>query len=567
MLRATILSIGKEFRLLRRDRVGLFMLLIAPVAVIAAAGFSLANIYGAASPRAPYQVAIVDEDHGELSRALREGLARERSIRVVDAASRVEAARMVRDGRHAAVTVVVPKGAGEILKNGGEAQIIIYTDPVRYLQTVRIDLVVSEICRRIIAGATSEARERLAAEQARVRAEIDNAALAIKRVSAEARKERRASEERVRARVQTALADAQTAAERALDDTLGEVKRATDAEVAKRHAELETVKTYLAKLQQTQREFERWIENLKKLAGSASGEIPAPPVFPAPPAELAGLESAPTPLDIDALRSHLAERVKSSKVTIELPPATQIPGASQVGDLKVKAGERSIMLPGSIAIVERDLMDRPVERGGGFNAFNLHVPGFAVTFLLIGMLMGVSMALIDERDWGTLDRLRSAAAPLSATLAGKLIARFLVGFAQLVILFAAGWALFGMSLGATPAALLLPSAAVAFAGASFGLVVAGVARTRDAVLPVGAIVIMTMAAIGGCWWPLDFEPEWMQQAALAVPTTWAMQAYNDLMIRELPASSALWPSAVNAAFGFAYIAIGVALVRRRFGSG
>jgi ABC-type Na+ efflux pump permease subunit len=567
MLRATILSIGKEFRLLRRDRVGLFMLLVAPVAVIAAAGLSLANIYGAASPRAPYGVAIVDEDHGELSRALRKGFAREPSIRLLEAASREQAARMVRETNDAVAAMILPKDATATIESGREAQIILYTDPVRYLQTVRIDLIVTEICRRIVAGAGRAARERVAAEQARVRAEINNAVSVMKRSRAQAATERLVAEQKVRAQVETALADARSAAQRELDEALKQVKRATDAEFARQRVALESVKAYLAKLQQTQREFERWLRELKRLAGSAAGEIPAPPVFPAPPAEFARFDDAPISVDLNALRSRMEERLKSPKVAIDLPPVPALPTAAQAGDAKMEGGERTITLPGSIAIVQHDLMDRPIERVGGFNAFNLHVPGFAVTFLLIGMLMGVSMALIDERDWGTLDRLRSAPAPLSATLAGKLIARFLVGFAQLAILFAAGWALFDVSLGAAPAALLLPSAAVAFAGAAFGLVVAGVARTRDAVLPVGAMVIMTMAAIGGCWWPLDFEPQWMQKAALAVPTTWAMQAYNDLMIRELPASSALWPSAVNAAFGFAYLAIGIPLVRRRFGSG
>jgi len=179
-------------------------------------------------------------------------------------------------------------------------------------------------------------------------------------------------------------------------------------------------------------------------------------------------------------------------------------------------------------------------------------------------LMGVSLALIDERDWGTLDRLRAAAAPLGATFAGKLLARFVIGFVQMAVLFAAGWVFFGISLGRAPLALVVPCAAIAFAGAAFGLVVAGIGRTRDAVLPVGAIVIMTMAAVGGCWWPIDFEPGWMQKAALVVPTTWAMRAFNDLMIRGLSASSALVPSAVNLGFGFLYMIVGIAISRRRF---
>jgi ABC-type multidrug transport system permease subunit len=76
-------------------------------------------------------------------------------------------------------------------------------------------------------------------------------------------------------------------------------------------------------------------------------------------------------------------------------------------------------------------------------------------------------------------------------------------------------------------------------------------------------VIMTMAAMGGCWWPIDFEPPWMQTAALALPTTWAMRAFNDLMIRGLPPSSAALPTAVNAGFGILYAATGALLARRR----
>ena len=75
---------------------------------------------------------------------------------------------------------------------------------------------------------------------------------------------------------------------------------------------------------------------------------------------------------------------------------------------------------------------------------------------------------------------------------------------------------------------------------------------------------MAMSAVGGCWWPLAFEPPWMRTIARGLPTTWAMQAYNDLMIRGMPWQSALWPFAVTVGLGFLYLAVGVAgnVVRR-----
>src|SRR6185436_15592315 len=120
----------------------------------------------------------------------------------------------------------------------------------------------------------------------------------------------------------------------------------------------------------------------------------------------------------------------------------------------------------------------------------------------------------------------------------KLAARAGVGLCQMLLLFAVGRAVFAVSLGPEPLGLLLPTTGIVLAGTTFGLVIAALTRSREAVLPVGSIVVLTMAAMGGCWWPIDLEPAWMRKLALAFPTTWAMEAYNDLMIRRRPAAAA-----------------------------
>jgi ABC-2 type transport system permease protein len=78
------------------------------------------------------------------------------------------------------------------------------------------------------------------------------------------------------------------------------------------------------------------------------------------------------------------------------------------------------------------------------------VPGFSITFLLLGMLLGISLALLDERDWGTFARLRATPTPLAAVLGAKLTTRFAVGIVQMALLFAVGRLFFGVSLGPEP---------------------------------------------------------------------------------------------------------------------
>jgi ABC-2 type transport system permease protein len=215
---------------------------------------------------------------------------------------------------------------------------------------------------------------------------------------------------------------------------------------------------------------------------------------------------------------------------------------------------QAITLPGDIGFVEKPAFEGEAVT---VNAFDQYVPGFGITFLLIGMMLGIALTLFDERDWGTLKRLQVSGAPLTGLLLGKLFARFIVGIAQMIVLFAVGWALFGISLGRNPLALIIPTVGISFAAAALALVVASIATAHDSVMSLGVTISMAMAAIGGCWWPLDFEPGWMRELARWLPTTWTMQAFNDLMIRNQPPSAALLPLAATIGIGVIFIVAGL----------
>ncbi len=214
----------------------------------------------------------------------------------------------------------------------------------------------------------------------------------------------------------------------------------------------------------------------------------------------------------------------------------------------------ALTLPGDLGFVEQPAIEGEAVT---VNAFDQYVPGFGITFLLIGMMLGIALTLFDERDWGTLKRLQVSGAPVTGLLLGKLFARSIVGIAQMVLLFAVGWALFGITFGRNPLALLIPTVGISFAAAALGLVVASISRAHDSVMPLGVTVSMAMAAIGGCWWPLDFEPGWMRELARWMPTTWTMQAFNDLMIRSQPPSAALRPLAATVGIGIIFLAAGL----------
>jgi ABC-2 type transport system permease protein len=197
------------------------------------------------------------------------------------------------------------------------------------------------------------------------------------------------------------------------------------------------------------------------------------------------------------------------------------------------------------------------------SVFEQRVPGFALMFVLLAVVFGTSMSMHDERDWGTLARLLVAPGGFTRILLGKLAARFVVGVAQMLILLAWGHWLFGVSLGSSPWAMLLLTAAAVFAVVAAGMLVAGLAHSREQTLPLGLSLVMALSALGGLWWPQSLQPAWMDRLSPAVFTTWAMRGLNDLILRERGLDAVLLPALVLVLYGSALMAIGVRLFRVR----
>jgi ABC-type multidrug transport system permease subunit len=558
-MHALVVILGKDLRLLWRDRAGLIFLTLAPIVVISVAGFSLANLYGAdPTGQTAYELPFVDEDGSELAHRLRERIAAERSVNLRPVADRATAEDMVRR-KLAGSALVVPRGTEAALRDGQPAALLLYSDAVKYLERLNLRAKLLEMRDQLARG---EDAERAAAEQREhLRQQVDQLRLNVTTLRAALD----ATWEEARVAREQSVADAHVALERHRQEASKDVARQIDAVVQRLQREVDTqadalrsdVRDYLDLVAQRRAEFGLWLAELQRLAGSHAGDIPAPPKFPElPPALKQRLEANGPPLRLP----------DASELSLRLPPPPRLEPPPLPPRPSLQIPEITLpelpQLPGTLTLQEVNLSGGSIN----VNTFDQNVPGFSVTFLLLGMLLGVSLGLLDERDWGTLSRLRAMPVAAPSILVGKLLARFAVGVVQMITLLAAGWLVFDVSLGPQPWALLLPTLGIVFAGTAFGLVVAAVASSREAVLPVGSIVIVTMAAVGGCWWPIDLEPRWMRTVALAFPTTWAMDAFNDLMIRRRTFEAALRPTAVMLAYGVLYLFVGLTIFRRRLRS-
>jgi ABC-type multidrug transport system permease subunit len=275
------------------------------------------------------------------------------------------------------------------------------------------------------------------------------------------------------------------------------------------------------------------------------------------------LNRAPAAIVFPAQLSKRYLQGRTSEITLLTDPAQAV-DLQQVKVLLLLMDKEAAALADpldeeKIALKEQNLTGNRV----AVTAFEQNVPGFSIMFVLLAVIFGTAMGMHDERDWGTLPRLLVAPGGFTWMLIGKLGARFVLGVAQMLVLFLFGHYFFAVSLGSSFLAFLALTMAVVFAIVAVGMVVAGVARTREQTLPLSLSFVMGFSALGGLWWPQSIQPEWMQRISPIVFTTWAMRGMNDLVLRDRGLDSMVVPVSVLVLYGVVAMAIGLWLYRVR----
>jgi linearmycin/streptolysin S transport system permease protein len=164
---------------------------------------------------------------------------------------------------------------------------------------------------------------------------------------------------------------------------------------------------------------------------------------------------------------------------------------------------------------------------------------------------------VEERLGGTLRRLASTPTSKATILGGKVLGRLGSGLLQMVLLIGFGAIVFKVQWGRSPVALAAIMLSFVLAAVAFGVLLGTFAKTRS---QAGGLVIlfsMLTAALGGCWWPLDITPPIYQTTVKILPTTWAMQGFNNVLVRGAGLEMVLPQVAVLLLFAVVFFAVGV----------
>ncbi len=166
--------------------------------------------------------------------------------------------------------------------------------------------------------------------------------------------------------------------------------------------------------------------------------------------------------------------------------------------------------------------------GNAASTIDIVVPGYALMFALFS-IMGGAGSILEEKEAGTFKRLLLTPLRPWALVGGKMGAQYIMGVVQVAILLAVGIFVFGANAG-DPLGLTLLVLAVPFAATGLGMLLVSLVKTRRQLQPISTAVILGSSAIGGTWFPLWLEPQWLQGASRVTINSWAMEGFNGLMV-------------------------------------
>lgn len=168
--------------------------------------------------------------------------------------------------------------------------------------------------------------------------------------------------------------------------------------------------------------------------------------------------------------------------------------------------------------------DAPVQQGDGFQQ---SIPGMATMYVMFTVLPAVAAIIQERKNW-TLQRLATMPISRAQIMGGKLLARFIVGMIQYAIMFTFGYFL-GVRYGGDPVALVLIMVAYTVCITALTLALTTILKTEMQAAGITLFISLTLAPLGGAWWPLEIVPDWMATLGHISPVAWAMDGFRELI--------------------------------------
>jgi ABC-2 type transport system permease protein len=279
-------------------------------------------------------------------------------------------------------------------------------------------------------------------------------------------------------------------------------------------------------------------------------------------------------------RAELAGRIESGDANagLVIPPDFQRDierGRTAQAQMLVDAADplaSSAALSGAALVGQARGAELARERGAGPPALEVRVrpwynpglrssvyivPGIIGVILSLTMVLITSMAIVRERERGTLEQLIVTPIDKTSLMLGKILPFLMIGYVQITVILVLGRLLFNVPvLGSLPLLYLL-SFPFVIASLALGLLMSTLVRSQVQAMQLSFLFLLPNILLSGFMFPRQAMPEPAQWLGATLPLTYYLTILRGVLLKGTGAAQ-LWPEGlVLSIFAVVLVALSV----------
>jgi ABC-2 type transport system permease protein len=183
------------------------------------------------------------------------------------------------------------------------------------------------------------------------------------------------------------------------------------------------------------------------------------------------------------------------------------------------------------------------------NSVQHNVPAWAI-FGMFFMIIIISESIINERLSGSWTRIKLIPGNFSHILMGKLMFFVLLGIVQFYLMLLVGVyvmpliGLDALQLSDSPLLLFILVSSISCCATAYGILIGILFNSSNQALPVAAISVVILSAIGGVWVPIEVLPNVLKSISLISPMRWGLEGINNVLLRQCSFTDIIKPCVV-----------------------
>ena len=193
------------------------------------------------------------------------------------------------------------------------------------------------------------------------------------------------------------------------------------------------------------------------------------------------------------------------------------------------------------------------------------VPGIVGVLLSITMIVVASLALVRERERGTMEQLVVTPIGKTSLMLGKILPFLIVGYIQVTVVLLLGRLLFDVPVRGSMATLYLMALPFAVGNLALGLLISTLVSTQAQAMQLGLLILMPNILLSGFMFPREAMPEPAQWIGAALPLTYFLEVIRGVLLKGTGWAELWKETAVLTGFSVVLLSLSVARFRKRVG--